>query len=140
MDNVVGPEDQLLRMLQLREGVTFQVVGFIDGKHEKGMLIHGIPVLGPPANLGDILATTQARYVVLTAPLANGPGLTEVARHCQEAGVELVSMTWSLRPMALSGDHQAGVSKLRSGALEPVQGHADLHARTLQVSPKGSPR
>jgi hypothetical protein len=60
--------------------------------------------------------------------------------HCQEAGVELVSLTWLLRPMAPSGDHQAGVSTLRSGALEPVQGHSDLHARTLPVSPKGSPR
>lgn len=67
----VGAE--LARELELRKGLGFRPVGFLDDNREKlGSRIHGFPVLGAIRDLPDWARETRADAVVLAMPSA-GP-------------------------------------------------------------------
>jgi len=67
----VGAE--LARELELRKGLGFLPVGFLDDNREKlGSQIHGCPVLGAIRDLPDWARETKAEAVVLAMPSA-GP-------------------------------------------------------------------
>ena len=98
-----GPEaDLVLKALDLREGNTIHPVGFIDDQEGEGTLIHGLPVLGSSGRLQEVLSSCGARYVIVATLPTNGTVPKELRNVCRDTGVELLSMTLSLRPIGVA--------------------------------------
>lgn len=97
-----GPEaDLVLMSLRVREEYeSLRPVGFIDGVEPAGTLVRGIPVLGSPARIAEILEETRARTVILSRPLLAHGQAASFHRICRDRGVELLVSEFSLRKLS----------------------------------------
>jgi len=78
----------LLREIHQNPALRYDVVGFIDDNRAKsGSLIHRVKVLGGGAALPSIVATETIEIVLIALPSASGSEMTEVLKHCRNAGV-----------------------------------------------------
>ncbi|MEM9191272.1 MAG: nucleoside-diphosphate sugar epimerase/dehydratase [Myxococcota bacterium] len=65
-----------------------QILGFVDDDLEKhGSVIHGVPVLGPTADLPSLVAKLRIDQVVLTIARAPGKDLRRIVRVCESIPV-----------------------------------------------------
>ena len=81
-----GEAGQLLawRMLNLKEGEVFTVVGFVDDDPAKqGMRIHGLPILGTRHDLAAIATRYHIDMVVLAIRRLTGQQMREILALCE---------------------------------------------------------
>ncbi|MGA9625797.1 MAG: hypothetical protein WBQ65_15095, partial [Bryobacteraceae bacterium] len=78
----------LLREIQQNPALSYEVVGFIDDSPAKvGNFIHRVRVLGKGAVLSYIVASQNIETVLIAMPSATGAEMTNILKHCHEAGV-----------------------------------------------------
>lgn len=95
-----GPEAELaLRAIDVHSRGALRAVGYVDEGAEPGTLVQGLPVVGNGATLPALLRSTGARYLILTSSAADN-GASSVRDACRDAGVGLLSINLSLRPIS----------------------------------------
>ena len=78
----------LLREIQQNPALSYEIVGFIDDSPAKvGNFIHRVRVLGNGAVLSYIVASQNIETVLIAMPSATGAEMTDILKHCHEAGV-----------------------------------------------------
>jgi FlaA1/EpsC-like NDP-sugar epimerase len=78
----------LLREIQQNPALSYEIVGFIDDDPAKaGRFIHRVRVLGAGTILPSIVASQTIETVLIAMPSATGAEMTNILRHCHEAGV-----------------------------------------------------
>ncbi|MCW5976532.1 MAG: polysaccharide biosynthesis protein [Bryobacteraceae bacterium] len=78
----------LLQDARSNARVSYQVAGFIDDNPaKKGMVIHGLRVLGPGRNLAQYARKHRVQDVLIAVPSATGQQMCEILGRCHEAGV-----------------------------------------------------
>ena len=92
-------------------------VGFVDDDREKhGVAIHGIPVLGPIADLPRMVKEYRVDEVIIAIPTAPGKMIREIVSLCARSGVQ--SRTVPGMYEILSG--KVGVSQLRKVEIDDL--------------------
>ncbi len=113
----------LLRGLKEDPNLNFTVCGFLDDNFEnRGRLVHGIPVLGPGAELTAIATKYAIQQVLIAVPSACGPQLTQILNWCHEANVKC-KIVPSL-PEVLASNAQG--PKIRDIRLEDLLGRVPV--------------
>ena len=78
----------LLREIRQNQALPYRVVGFMDDDPaKKGMAIHGVKVYGGGPHLADIAQRYGVEMVLIAMPSVSGRQMTEILKHCHEAGV-----------------------------------------------------
>ena len=78
----------LLREIHQNPALSYEIVGFIDDSPAKvGNFIHRVRVLGNGAVLSYIVAAQNIETVLIAMPSATGAEMTDILKHCHEAGV-----------------------------------------------------
>jgi uncharacterized protein with ACT and thioredoxin-like domain len=65
-----------------------------------GTLIHGLPVVDNGDGLEGALKSTRARYLVMTSARMGDVVAPSVRKACSDAGVEILSMNFTLRAIS----------------------------------------
>ena len=124
----------LLREIRQNPSWEYKVCGFIDDDPSKeGMLIHGLPVLGPGRDLPRIAARRQVGLVLIAIPSGTGAQMATILGYCAAAQLSFRTMP-SLAELFNSPNRPA----LRDVAVEdllgrtPVQIDQDLVATQLK--------
>lgn len=88
---IVGAGDagaQLARALEQEKGGAVRVVGFLDDDERKrGAVVHGIPVVGPRADLARAVGQTKATSILIAMPSAPRAVVRDTVALAREAGV-----------------------------------------------------
>ncbi len=88
---IVGAGDageKIAREILDNRNLPYRIIGFLDDHPGKiGRRIHGIPVLGPIAELEEVVGRTGAREVLLAVPSATREEMGRIVEICREAGV-----------------------------------------------------
>ncbi|MGC8741143.1 MAG: polysaccharide biosynthesis protein [Candidatus Sumerlaeaceae bacterium] len=73
---------------QMRNSALYQAVGFLDDDPEKiGRLIHGLPVIGPIADVGKVVRSYNVDEVLIAIPGIEPVRLQDIMRLCEHAAV-----------------------------------------------------
>jgi len=73
---------------QMRSSATYQAVGFLDDNPEKiGRLIHGLPVIGPLADIARAVHDYEVDEVLIAIPQIAPSRLQELVKACEHAAV-----------------------------------------------------
>lgn len=84
---IIGAGDaaeKLTREINDNKALPYKVTGFLDDKPAKiGQQIHGIPVLGPIADLEEYLFKTKAQEVLIAIPSANRDQMQRIVELCR---------------------------------------------------------
>ena len=119
----------LLQQIDANPTYGYTVVGLVDDAPDKqGLILCGVPVLGPLEKLPELLARLRVRRVIIAMPSAPGTVLRRAVKLCQGAGVEVLTLP-GMRDML---DGRVTLDRLRQVELadllrrEPVQ--SDLAA------------
>jgi len=109
----------LLREIQRKPVLRYEVVGYLDDDHRKlGTRIHGVPVLGNASQIREIAQKLNADEVVIAMPSASRKELRRVVEHCEGAKLQ-VSMVPDLVAIA-SGE--VSVSQMRDVDINDLLG------------------
>ncbi len=129
---VVGAGDaafHLLQQIDANPGYGYTVVGLVDDAPDKqGLILFGVPVLGPLDALPELIGRLAVRHVIIAMPSAPGTVLRRAVKLCQGAGVKVLTLP-GMRDML---DGRVTLDRLRQVELadllrrEPVQ--SDLAA------------
>jgi len=85
--------EQLLRGIQREKTAGFSPVGFVDDDPaKKGLLIHGVPVLGPKERLPEFIRSHQAESVIIAMPSAPSRSIREAVELARKGGVQEVKI------------------------------------------------
>ena len=80
--------EKIVREILDNRSLPYQVVGFLDDHPTKiGKKIHGIPVLGPVADLREQVAQVRAQEILIAMPSADRDQMERVVGICSEAGI-----------------------------------------------------
>ncbi|HIJ89671.1 MAG: polysaccharide biosynthesis protein [Desulfobulbaceae bacterium] len=87
---IIGAGDaaeKITREISSNQALPYMVVGFLDDHAAKiGQQIHGIPVLGPIADISEFVFKTKAQEVLIAIPSANRDQMqrfVELCRTCE---------------------------------------------------------
>ncbi|TBV83330.1 MAG: polysaccharide biosynthesis protein [Desulfobulbaceae bacterium] len=87
---IIGAGDaaeKLAREIFDNRALPYLIKGFLDDHPTKiGRMIHGIPILGPIADLNRWLAQTAAREVLIAIPSAGRDQMSRIVEICRESG------------------------------------------------------
>jgi FlaA1/EpsC-like NDP-sugar epimerase len=88
---VVGGNDlgeMVLRELKRERKRGVQPVGVIDSDPGKwGLSIHGVPVLGGPADIPALVDQHEVEEIILALPEASGPLVRSIIENCRKLGL-----------------------------------------------------
>ncbi len=126
---IVGAGDagaQLARALQQDPALTYHVVGFVDDdRRKRGMLLHGVRVLGSRKQLGAIVKSLSVRAILIAMPSAQPGVIQETVALARAAAVPDVKI------LPLLSELYAGhVSAADLRTLEPAD---VLHREEVRV-------
>lgn len=80
--------EKLVREVLDNRTLPYQVVGFLDDHPAKiGQMIHGIPVLGPVADLPELASHLKAQEILIAMPSANRDQMSRVVEICREVDI-----------------------------------------------------
>ena len=90
---IVGAGDagaMAAREMQRNPQLGYSLIGFLDDDPDKvGLRIHGLPVLGPLADLPRCVQEHEVHQVLIAMPAAPGAAVRRVVELAQEAAVEI---------------------------------------------------
>ncbi len=88
---IVGAGDageKTLREIMDNPRMDYQVKGFVDDKWgKKGLMIHGVPVLGRVEQLPELVARHEIHEILIAAPSATGEEMRHIVSICDACGV-----------------------------------------------------
>lgn len=81
--------EKLVRAILAEERAGISPVGFLDDDPRKqGILLHGVPVLGPRRKIAEIVHRTGAESVIIAMPSASPRAIRETVNLIRAAGVK----------------------------------------------------
>jgi FlaA1/EpsC-like NDP-sugar epimerase len=90
---IVGAGDHaeaLAREVGRQPDLHFRLVGFVDDDSSKhGMMIHGVPILGPVDRIAEVVARHSVEHVIIAVPSASGPEIRRLIALCEGLLVRL---------------------------------------------------
>ncbi len=93
---IVGGGDTgelLLRQLGRSAALQFRPVGIVDDDaQKKGLLLHGVPILGSVDRVAEFAENTDAEEIIIAAPSATGEQMRRMAALCRETGLPTAIM------------------------------------------------
>jgi len=117
---IVGAGDAgevVVREMLSSKYVSMEPVGFVDDSHTKiGMVIHGVPVLGPIMDLPKIINEYNIHEVIIAMPSASGQVIREIVKSCEKVKVPFKSVPGIYE--MLSG--QATINRIRDVDIEDL--------------------
>ena len=85
--------EQLVRSLKREEKAWFWPIGFVDDDPRKrGLLIHGVPVLGPRARLPELIRSREVEAVIIAMPSAPARVIRETVELVRQGGVKEIKI------------------------------------------------
>jgi FlaA1/EpsC-like NDP-sugar epimerase len=73
--------------------MNYQVKGFVyDKRGKKGLLIHGVPVLGRVEQLPELVARHQIHEILIAVPSATGEEMRHIVSICDACGVRFKTL------------------------------------------------
>lgn len=85
--------EQLVRGILREKKTGFWPVGFVDDDPvKKGLLIHGVPVLGPKERLADLIRTKQVEAVIIAMPSAPSRTIRTTVDLARKGGVQEIKI------------------------------------------------
>ena len=145
---IVGAGDaaeQLLQQIDRNPSIRYRVVAlFDDDPGKRGLRIHGVPVVGPSAELADWVQDNPVHEVVIATPSASGQQMRDLVAACNEAEVEFRvvpaidallggRISWSaIRPVDIRDLLRREPIELDEGALEGL-----LRGQTVLITGAG---
>lgn len=88
---IIGAGDaaeKITREILGNRALPYTIKGFLDDHPAKiGQRIHGIPVLGPIADLAEQVGRTGAKEILIAVPSANRDQMGRIVELCRESGV-----------------------------------------------------
>jgi FlaA1/EpsC-like NDP-sugar epimerase len=122
---------QIVRELQANPQLGLRVVALIDDDPAKrGLLLHGVPVVGGRDQLAAAVQTYGVSRAVIAVPSADGVQMRALHDACRAAGLQVQSVP-GLRDL-LSG--RAEVSRLRPVEISDLLRRAPIHTNTAAVA------
>jgi FlaA1/EpsC-like NDP-sugar epimerase len=120
----------LLREIHQNPALAYEIVGFIDDSPGKaGNFIHRVRVLGNGAVLSYIAAAQNIEMVLIAMPSATGAQMTEILKHCNEAGVSYKTVPGLAEIMEANGL----ANQIRDVAVEDLLGRNPVHLEEDQI-------
>ena len=93
---VVGAGDaaaQLVRAIRDESGSRYRILGYVDDDpHKRGMILHGVRVLGPRAELPRLIAAREISVVLIAMPTAPSEVIRETVELARGAGLQDVKI------------------------------------------------
>ena len=93
---IIGAGDageKTLREIMDNHQMNYQIKGFVDDKSEKkGLMIHGVPVLGRVEQLRDLVARHEIHEILIAAPSASGEEMRRIVSACDACGVRFKTL------------------------------------------------
>jgi len=85
--------EQLVRSLKREEKAGFWPIGLVDDDpHKRGLLIHGVPVLGPRARLPELIRSREVEAVIIAMPSAPARVIRETVELVRQGGVKEIKI------------------------------------------------
>jgi FlaA1/EpsC-like NDP-sugar epimerase len=107
-----GPEAEMaLKAIAFHGKGALRAVGYVDDKVDCGTLICGLPVVDNGDGLEGALKSTRARYLVMTSARTGDVVAPSVREACSAAGVEILSMNFTLRAISEVAEPQMVVEQ-----------------------------
>lgn len=123
--------EMLLREVQRAHGGRYEAVGFADDDASKrGVRIHGVPVLGPLADIASYVKTLKVDEVVIAIPSATGREMRRIVEACKPAGVPLRTIPGI--DQLIEG--RVTINQLRSVAIEDLLGREQVQLDNESIS------
>jgi FlaA1/EpsC-like NDP-sugar epimerase len=120
----------LLREIQQNPALSYEIVGFIDDAPAKvGNFIHRVRVLGNGAVLSYIVASQTIETVLIAMPSATGAEMTNILKHCRDAGVSYKTIPGLAE--VIEGNGLA--TQIRDVAVEDLLGRNPVHLEENQI-------
>jgi FlaA1/EpsC-like NDP-sugar epimerase len=120
----------LLREIRQNPALSYEIVGFIDDAPAKaGSFIHRVRVLGNGAVLSYIVASQNIETVLIAMPSATGAEMTNILKHCHEAGVSYKTVPGLAEVIEGNGL----VAQIRDVAVEDLLGRNPVHLEENQI-------
>jgi FlaA1/EpsC-like NDP-sugar epimerase len=114
--------------IRTRPSLGINPVGFLDDDPEKvGTVVHGIPVVGTTARLGEMCARYEAEQVLVTIARVSGSAVRRIVEQCEAAGlpVKIIPALYDIVAGKLD------VARIRNVAIEDLLGRdtvqLDMH-------------
>ena len=99
---IIGAGDSgeaLLREIRQSHKLPYKVVAFVDdAERKRGAYIDGVPVVGPVADLAEVVRQWRIGELVVATPSASGAEMRRIIEHCRAAGVpfKVLPATWEV--------------------------------------------
>jgi FlaA1/EpsC-like NDP-sugar epimerase len=123
--------EMLIRELQRRHAERFELVGLLDDDRAKrGAHIHGVRVLGPIADVAEVVAAREIDEVIIAIPSATGAQMRRMVELCKGAGVRFKTIPG----LDLLVDGRVTVNQIRDVAIEDLLGRAPVVLDTETIS------
>ncbi len=138
---IVGAGDageQLVRSLKREERPGFWPIGLIDDNPAKqGVLIHGVPVLGPRTRLRELIQRWSAEAVIIAMPSAPSRVIQEAVELARKGGVSEIKIVPFLSELYTG---EVKVSELREVRPEDLLGREPvaIDTQTVQAFLRGN--
>jgi FlaA1/EpsC-like NDP-sugar epimerase len=119
----------LVRQVQI-ERRNLQIVGLVDDNPDiRGMVVHGVPVVGATHELATLVRRYRAALLVIAIPSAAGEPIRRIVERCKEAGVEF-KIVPSMQDL-LAG--RARIAELRDVQIDDLLGREPVRLETGDV-------
>jgi FlaA1/EpsC-like NDP-sugar epimerase len=85
--------EKTLREIMDNPRMNYQVKGFVDDKPgKKGLMIHGVSVVGKVEQLPDLVVRHQIQEILIAAPSATGEEMRRIVSTCDVCGVRFKTL------------------------------------------------
>lgn len=117
---IVGANDSgemVLRELLKERNRGYNPIGLVDADPARwGLSIHGVPVLGAPEDLPQIVREHRIEEIILALPEASGPQVRRIVEHCRKLGVSFKTV----RPIGAMLSSSLTIPRIRDVRVEDL--------------------
>jgi len=131
---IVGAGDageQILRSIIASDKTSYYPIGFIDDNPiKKGVIIHGLEVLGKVSDISDIVKKHQIKQLIIALPSAGGKKIREAVEAGKKAGV------WKIKiapPISEIIRGEVSVKNLKNVEVEDLLGREQVNLDQKQI-------
>jgi FlaA1/EpsC-like NDP-sugar epimerase len=130
---IIGAGDageKTLREIMDNPRLDYKVMGFVDDKRgKKGLMIHGVPVLGRVEQIPDLVARYEIHEILIAAPSATGEEMRRIVSTCDACGVRFKT----LPGIGELIDGKVSVKALRDVNYQDLLGRSAVKLKEVQI-------